>query len=138
MHDPDPSVTPERSSLMSRVHSKHTKPEMIVRRVTHALAYRFRLHRSDLPGSPDLVFPRLRKVIFVHGCFWHRHEGCPKTTVPKTRVNFWRKKFAANRVRDRRNVQALRALGWKAEVIWECDTRDLAALRRKIRRFLGP
>jgi DNA mismatch endonuclease (patch repair protein) len=133
----DPDVTPERSFLMSRVHSKHTKPEMIVRRLTHSLAYRFRLHRSDLPGSPDLVFPRLRKVLFVHGCFWHRHEDCPRTTVPKTRAKFWRKKFTANRTRDRRNVQALRSMGWKAEVIWECETRDLAALRRKIREFLG-
>jgi DNA mismatch endonuclease (patch repair protein) len=91
-----------------------------------------------LPGTPDLVFPKLRKVIFVHGCFWHRHQGCPKTTDPKTRIAFWRDKFAANKARDARNLKTLFDLGWKAEIIWECETRDPAALRLKIKTFLGP
>jgi DNA mismatch endonuclease (patch repair protein) len=123
---------------MSKVRGKNTKPELIVRRLLHALAYRFRLYQSKLPGTPDLVFPKRRKVIFVHGCFWHRHKGCPRATSPKTRQQFWLKKFATNKTRDRRNIKALNALGWQAQVVWECETRDLAKLSRKIRLFLGP
>lgn len=133
----DPPVTRERSRLMSKVRGKDTKPEIVVRQVAHSLAYRFRLHRRDLPGSPDLVFPRLLKVLFVHGCFWHRHKGCSKASSPKTRAEFWRNKFTANQLRDRRNMRKLRALGWAVEVVWECETHDLVALQRKIGLFLG-
>src|SRR5205823_1680499 len=93
----NPNVTPERSRLMSKVRGKDTKPELIVRRLVHSLAYRFRVHESKLPGTPDLVFPKRRKVLFVHGCFWHRHRGCAKTTLPKTWQKFWQQKFAANK-----------------------------------------
>ena len=124
-----------RSALMSRVRGKNTKPELVVRREAHALGYRFRLHRSDLPGTPDLVFPRLHKVVFVHGCFWHRHEGCSRTTTPTTRAAYWQRKFEQNVQRDRRNVTMLEALGWKALVIWECETFDRSRLAESLSSF---
>ena len=126
-----------RSALMSRVRGKNTKPELVVRREVHALGYRFRLHRSDLPGTPDLVFPRLHKVVFVHGCFWHRHEGCSRTTTPTTRATYWQKKFEQNVQRDRRNVSMLEALGWKVLVIWECETFDRSRLAESLSSFLA-
>jgi DNA mismatch endonuclease (patch repair protein) len=134
----DLQVTPERSRLMSKVGGKNTAPEIIVRKVVHSLSYRFRLYRGDLPGSPDLVFPKLRRVIFVHGCFWHRHRHCSKSTTPKTRSGFWRKKFSSNMARDKRNIRALKLLGWKVEVVWECETKDVATLKRRLLKFLGP
>src|SRR5256885_14520444 len=115
------TIDPTRSALMARVRSKNSHPEMVVRRVAHALGYRFRLHRSNLPGTPDLVFPRIRKVILVHGCFWHRHPGCRRTTTPKTRGEYWATKFQENIERDARKEQALKALGWDVLVIWECE-----------------
>lgn len=133
---PTEPVSPSRSALMARVRGQHTKPELIVRRCAHALGYRFRLHRRGLPGTPDLVFPRLRKAIFVHGCFWHRHACCSKTTTPKTRSQFWREKFRANLARDRRNQKSLRLMGWDILIVWECETNDAAALRTKLQRFL--
>ena len=102
-------IDPNRSALMSRVKAKDTKPELRVRRSAHGLGYRYRLHRRDLPGSPDLVFPGRRKALFVHGCFWHRHQGCRKTTMPKTRAKFWQRKFDDNVRRDERVIAALRA-----------------------------
>ena len=130
-------VTPERrSAIMSRIRGKNTKPELVVRRLAHAMGYRFRLHRRDLPGSPDLVFPGRRKVVFVHGCFWHRHEGCRKTTTPKTRAEFWAKKFARNVERDAENHAALKEKGWDHLVVWECETTDLDALALRLREFL--
>ena len=126
-----------RSALMSRVRGKNTKPEFVVRREAHALGYRFRLHRHDLPGTPDLVFPRLRKVVFVHGCFWHRHEGCSRTTTPTTRAAYWAQKFQQNIQRDRRNVAMLEELGWKILVIWECETIDRSGLLESLLSFLG-
>jgi DNA mismatch endonuclease, patch repair protein len=129
-------VDPKRSALMARVRGKDTKPEMTVRRAVYALGHRYRLHRRDLPGSPDLVFAHQRKVIFVHGCFWHRHKGCRRTTTPKTRVRFWKSKFDANIDRDLKNVAALQAAGWKVLVIWECEAIDVAALRAKVKLFL--
>ena len=123
---------PTRSAIMSRIRSRHTKPEMIVRRVAHRLGYRFRLHRRELPGSPDLVSSRHRVVIMVHGCFWHRHPGCKYASTPKTRVTFWEDKFAANVVRDSRNMVALDDLGWRVMVIWECETNDRRALADRI------
>ena len=132
----DAAVDPARSELMRRVRGKNTTPERAVRRVAHALGYRFRLHRRDLPGTPDLVFPRLRRAIFVHGCFWHRHEGCPRTTTPKTRAEYWREKFEQNMRRDRRNLAALRRLGWSVLVVWECQTFEQTELLARLSRFL--
>ena len=108
---------------MAAVTSKNTQPEVAVRRFLHALGYRFRLHRKDLPGKPDIVMPKLRTCIFVHGCFWHRHTGCRYATTPKTRSEFWKAKFSRNVERDLENVQALEALGWKVLVVWECEVR---------------
>lgn len=119
-----------RSALMSKVRSKDTSPELRVRRLAHALGYRFRLHRRDLPGCPDLVLPSRRKVIFVHGCFWHRHPGCPKATTPKSRVAFWTAKFQRNVERDREAEAKLHSLGWKVRTIWECQTKDPEELQR--------
>ncbi|WP_370165672.1 very short patch repair endonuclease [Bradyrhizobium diazoefficiens] len=129
-------IDPVRSALMARVRGKDTRPELIVRKSAHALGFRFRLHRKDLPGRPDLVFPRLRKAIFVHGCFWHRHSGCSKASMPKTRVDFWRSKFDANVARDARSIAALRTMGWSVCVIWECETSDRRVIARKVRAFL--
>ena len=126
-----------RSALMRRVRGKDTSPERAVRSAAHSLGYRFRLHRRDLPGTPDLTFPRLRKVIFVHGCFWHRHVGCSRTTTPKTRAAYWREKFEQNVERDQRNVSMLRALGWKVLVVWECETFDRTELLATLSRFLN-
>lgn len=127
----------QRSRNMSAIRAKDTKPEMIVRRISHGLGYRYRLHQRNLPGSPDLVFPRLGKVIFVHGCYWHMHTcrwGC---VTPKTNAEFWRFKREGNVVRDRTNLQTLRQDGWKVLVLWECETRSPRELEWKIRKFLG-
>lgn len=130
-------VPDARRRLMAKVRSANTKPEMIVRRTAHALGYRFRLHVRTLPGSPDLVFPRCKKVIFVHGCFWHRHDGCSRMTFPKARADYWNAKFSANIARDAAQAAALRTLGWSVLTIWECETSDLQGLRRTIPRFLS-
>ncbi|MEQ8268762.1 MAG: DNA mismatch endonuclease Vsr [Parvibaculum sp.] len=126
-----------RSWLMSRVRDRDTTPEMVVRRIAHMLGYRYRLHRRDLPGSPDLVFPRRRAVILVHGCFWHHHERCPKATIPKTRTDFWKEKFKANRRRDKRVLAELAALGWRPLVVWECETKDRDSLTDRLIGHLG-
>lgn len=131
-------VTRERrSALMSRVRSKGSRPEMLVRSKVHALGYRFRLHRRDLPGTPDLVLPRLRKIVFVHGCFWHRHEGCRFAYSPKSNLAFWETKFAANMRRDRLALQQLHGLGWQTLVVWECETRDRQNLECRLASYLG-
>lgn len=132
--DPPPSA--ERSAIMRSVGQKDTGPELIVRRAVHALGFRFRLHRRDLPGTPDLVLPRLKKVIFVHGCFWHRHEGCRRTTSPKTRKEYWDAKFARNIERDINTVEALSRHGWQVLIVWECETADAAKLSNSLMRFL--
>lgn len=131
------TIDPARSALMSRVHGKNTKPEMVVRRLVRALGYRFGLHNSDLPGTPDLVFPRLRKVIFVHGCFWHRHRGCGRTTTPKTRAAYWKEKFEQNIKRDAAKERALKSLGWDILVVWECETFVPVTLADRIAAFLS-
>jgi DNA mismatch endonuclease (patch repair protein) len=113
---------------MARIKGKNTKPELIVRRVLHALGYRFRLHRGDLPGRPDIVLPKYRTAIFVHGCFWHRHSECSKASMPKTRTEFWQDKFAMNVARDQRNVEALKAAGWHVLIVWECETKRVEAI----------
>ena len=131
-------MTPaRRSEIMSRVRAKNTKPEIAVRRAAHALGLRFRLHRRDLPGTPDLVFPRLRVAVFVHGCFWHRHEGCAKASTPTSRTEFWTEKLAGNVARDARKQTALLDAGWQPVVIWECETRKPDELREIIRRRLS-
>jgi len=126
----------ERSKLMGRVKGKNTKPEMIVRRTAHGLGYRFHLYRKDLPGRPDLVFPRLRKVVFVHGCFWHRHD-CRRATTPQTNVAFWEEKLTRNVERDNAAVAALKGAGWSTLVVWECETRNRDELSDTLRTFLG-
>jgi DNA mismatch endonuclease, patch repair protein len=131
-------IPPERSRQMARVRSKDTKPEMAVRRLVHRLGYRYRLHRRDLPGSPDIVFPGRRKVIFVHGCFWHRHPDpdCKLARMPKSRLEFWEPKLEANAERDKRALQALEALGWEALTLWECEIKSNRDLEDRIIRFL--
>lgn len=113
-----------RSWLMSRVAAKNTTPELAVRRQAHAMGLRFRLHRRDLPGCPDLVFPKYRTVIFVHGCFWHRHAGCSKATTPKSRVEYWSAKFERNLARDAWALRALEEAGWHVLIVWECAARQ--------------
>ena len=131
------TLTPEeRSERMGRVRHKDTKPEIIVRRLIHRMGYRYRLHRRDLPGTPDLTFGSRRKVIFVHGCFWHRHENCPLARMPKSRIDFWKTKLEANRIRDMQTLAALREDGWDALVIWECQLADLKKLEHTIHQYL--
>ena len=124
-----------RSAIMSRVRSKNTRPEMLVRRMLHKAGYRYRLHVADLPGRPDLVFPGRRKVIFIHGCFWHLHD-CGNTRIPNSHVAFWSKKLQGNKERDERSLTRLRQLGWDVLTVWECEIGD-DALLHEIRRFLG-
>lgn len=125
-----------RSDIMRAVKRANTAPEIIVRQVLHALGIRFRLHRRDLPGSPDVVLPRFRTVIFVHGCFWHRHPDCRYTTTPKTRQEYWLPKFAANIERDLRKEAQLQALGWRVLLVWECETKQREELTLRLRREL--
>ena len=128
--------TPEsRSALMSRIRGKNTSPELIVRRTLHRLGYRFRLHRSDLPGTPDIVLPGRQKVIFVHGCFWHAH-GCSIGKPPKSRTEFWVPKLLRNRQRDQENEVALIDLGWQVAVILQCEIKDLTALEQRLISFV--
>lgn len=130
-------VSPDRrSAIMSRIRGRDTKPELIVRRLAHRLGYRFRLHRRDLPGTPDLVFPGRRKVLFVHGCFWHRHWGCRFAYEPKSNASKWQEKFAQNIARDSRAVAALEAMGWQVLTIWECETLDRETLSENLIGFL--
>ncbi|WP_375157271.1 very short patch repair endonuclease [Bradyrhizobium sp. RDT46] len=130
------TVSAARSALMSRIGAKNSRPELIVRRVAHRLGFRFRLHRRDLPGTPDIVFPGSRRAVFVHGCFWHRHPNCTRSTTPKTRAEYWENKFAENVERDIRAIEALRRLGWKVLVIWECETFEEARIEGLLRKFL--
>ncbi len=117
-----------RSEIMSLVRSKNTKPEIQVRSRLHKLGYRFAIHRKDLPGHPDIVMPKYKSAIFVHGCFWHQHEGCKKATIPKNNHEFWLKKLRENVERDIKNVSQLEALGWNVIIVWECDIKkDLEA-----------
>lgn len=117
-----------RSWNMSRIRSENTRPEVLVRALLHRNGYRFRLHRKDLPGKPDIVLSKYRTVVFVHGCYWHRHSGCKFAYEPKSRVEFWTAKFVDNVERDKRNRDALEALGWRVLVIWECEVADQAHL----------
>lgn len=126
----------KRSELMSHVRGRHTKPELRVRRIVRELGYKFKTYQRSLPATPDFVFPKDHKVIFVHGCFWHRHYRCVKATTPKTNVRFWRQKFEKNKRRDRLKLQQLRRQGWKALTLWECETRSPDKLRDRIRDYM--
>lgn len=123
-----PVHKPTRSDIMARVRSKDTAPELAVRRALHATGLRFRLHRADLPGRPDIVLPRRKTAVFVHGCFWHSHPGCKRACVPATRQEYWVPKLRRNVERDRTATDALRAVGWRVIVIWECEARSPAGL----------
>ncbi len=123
-----------RSEIMGRVRAKDTAPEMLVRRLVYSMGYRYRLHDRSLPGTPDLVFRKTGKLIFVHGCFWHRHAGCALARWPKSRQAFWREKLQGNLVRDRKNVGRLRRTGWQVLVVWECQLSKPARLEQ---RWLG-
>lgn len=131
------NISPEaRGRQMARVRAKDTRPEMAVRRLVFGMGYRYRLHDARLPGTPDLVFAGRGKVMFVHGCFWHRHENCELARLPKSRLDFWLPKLEGNQTRDRVNQRLLRKSGWRILVVWECELRDMPKLTRKIRRFL--
>jgi DNA mismatch endonuclease (patch repair protein) len=131
-------LTPqERSRNMSRVKGRDTKPELLVRSIVHRLGYRFRLHGKRLPGSPDVVLPRHRKVIFVHGCFWHGHSGCRRAARPSTNREFWDRKIDGNIARDASNLEALRQAGWEVLVIWQCAMKDREHLKHTLSEFLS-
>ncbi len=123
---------------MRRIRKSDTAPEMMVRRLAHGLGLRFRLHRRDLPGTPDIVFPRRRTVVLVHGCFWHQHEGCRLARQPKSRLDYWLPKLARNKARDRTAQEDLQALGWQVLVIWECETKAPEIVRSKLEELLQP
>jgi DNA mismatch endonuclease, patch repair protein len=123
--------------MMSRVSAKDTRPEMIVRSLLHRMGYRFRLHDAKLPGRPDVVLKRHGVVVFVHGCFWHRHSGCKKATVPARNREFWLQKFGRNMQRDQKNYRLLRDQGWRILVIWECELNDASRLKQRVSDFIG-
>ncbi|MBA7639725.1 Very short patch repair protein [subsurface metagenome] len=130
-------LTPEqRHKCMSNIRSKNTKPEFVVRHLVHSMGYRYRLHRWDLPGCPDMVLPKHHKIIFVHGCFWHMHNCSYGRVTPKTNAKFWQSKREGNVARDKRNLGRLRRVGWKVLTIWECETRNQEKLPKKLERFL--
>jgi DNA mismatch endonuclease (patch repair protein) len=129
--------TKDRSYQMSLVKSKNTVPELAVRKLVFSMGHRYRIHGAGLPGKPDLVFSRKKKVIFVHGCFWHRHDDCKKTTTPASNTEYWLPKFAKTIERDRQALESLRELGWRILVVWECELKDTAALAEKLRVFLN-
>lgn len=121
---------------MSRVGGKNTKPELKVRSLLHSMGYRFRIHRDDLPGKPDITLPKYKKIIFVHGCFWHGHNGCPRSKRPATNQEFWRDKLDKNIERDKRTVNTLIKLGWDILTVWTCEVKDTEKLKAKLRSFL--
>ena len=130
-------LTPKmRSWNMSRIRGTDTKPEVLVRSMLHRAGYRFRKNVSTLPGKPDIVLPKYKTVIFVHGCFWHRHKGCKDATTPKSNKTFWKKKFERNVSNDRKHVRDLKKLGWKVVAVWECETRKSEKLLRRLYRAI--
>lgn len=134
---PDRVSPAERSRIMSRIKSRDTKPEKVVRSLLHRLGYRFRLHRKDLPGNPDIVLPRHRVALFVHGCFWHGHPECRRATLPQSNAEFWASKISRNAERDAAAHQSLRALGWLPVVVWQCELRDLESLTVRLTSLLS-
>ena len=133
----DTRTSEQRRRIMKSIGQKNTSPEWTVRRLLHRLGYRFRLHRKDLPGTPDIVLPGRRKAIFVHGCFWHGHD-CPKGKLPKSNRDYWVPKIRKNKERDARKERELREAGWNIETVWQCQTKDLEALEARLQKFLGP
>ena len=132
------TVPPEkRSEIMSRIRSTNTKPEMVVRKMLHAAGYRYRLHRKDLPGKPDIVLPKYQAVIFVNGCFWHHHEGCRIAATPKSNAEFWLSKLSKNVERDQKNSERLRSDGWRVLVIWECACRQVHNKQTLLKKMLS-
>ena len=125
-------VSKERSKNMAAIKSKNTNPEIKVRKLLHSLGYRFRLHKKELPGSPDIVLKKYKTVVFVHGCFWHRHKECKYASNPKTREEFWNKKFLSNIERDIKVRERIKAAGWKSIVVWECELKDIQKLKNRI------
>ena len=125
-----------RSEIMGQVKGKDTTPELRARRALHEMGYRFRLHRNNLPGKPDIVLPKYRLCIFVNGCFWHQHPGCRRATIPSSNIDFWVAKLARTKERDAQNIEELSKLGWRVLVVWECETKDTGTLRQKIKNFL--
>jgi len=121
---------------MSRIKSSNTKPELVVRSLLHRKGYRFRLHRKDLPGKPDIVLPKYKTVIFVHGCYWHRHKGCKYAYNPKSRIGFWQNKFSQNVERDKENYETLKSLGWNVIVLWECELKNIDEVENKLKSHL--
>ena len=134
----DPLSTDRRSWNMSQIKGKNTKPEVLVRKFLHSHGYRFRIHRKDLPGKPDIVLPKYKTVIFVHGCFWHRHENCKYSSTPKTHTEFWEEKFRRNIERDRQNIANLESLGWRVIIVWECEVKDLSYRETLLDKLSGP
>lgn len=135
-HEMD-KVSPEkRSWTMARVKGRDTGPERAVRSLLHGMGYRFRLQRKNLPGKPDIVLPKYKTVLFVHGCFWHRHPGCGRASMPASNSEYWNKKFARTMARDAQNQKELESLGWRVLIVWECELKDLNVLRDTLRRFL--
>ena len=134
----DTVASQRRSEIMSHIRAKGMKPEMRVRRLAHSMGYRYRLHRKDLPGKPDLVFPGRRKAIFVHGCFWHQHAdpACKITRIPKSNRDYWLPKLERNAARDVEHVAKLNKLGWEVLILWECEVEEYIGLRERIRKFL--
>ena len=126
-----------RSEIMSRIRSSDTRPEMQIRRLLHRLGYRYALHRRDLPGVPDLVFPSRKKIVFIQGCFWHQHKGCIDGRIPKSRVSYWKPKLLRNVERDRLNISKLRRSGWGVMLAWECEAANPETVRKRLTRFLG-
>lgn len=133
---PDVFTPAKRSAIMSRITGKNTKPEIIVRKIVHSFGYRFRLHRADLPGKPDLALPRHRKIIFVNGCFWHGHAECPRAKLPTSNITFWQEKIGKNKARDVEVKRRLRLAGWKVLVLWQCEISRRDDLLRRLRTFL--
>jgi DNA mismatch endonuclease (patch repair protein) len=131
-------ISPELRSLnMRNIRAKGTSPEVAVRRLVHAMGFRFRLHVAGLPGKPDLVFPGIGKIIDVRGCFWHQHKGCIDSHVPKSHVEYWRPKLARNKQRDKKTLKSLRAMGWSVLTLWECEIRNETKLRKRLLEFLS-
>lgn len=133
---PDSLTPAERGERMARIRGKDTGPERRVRRILTALGFRYRLHYSKLPGRPDIAFPGRRKVIWVHGCFWHRHPGCALARLPKSKLDFWKPKLEGNRSRDLRNEAKVRAAGWDTFVVWECELSDESSLVAQLKGFV--
>lgn len=129
-------TTEKRSKIMRNIKSKDTRPEMAVRRLIYSMGYRYRLYGKGLPGKPDLVFRKKQRVLFIHGCFWHQHEGCKKSHIPRSNLDYWLPKLEKTKIRDKEHLQNLENDGWQVLVIWECQLKDIEGLEHRIRAFL--